>query len=287
MIRNNYYILLFLTVVSACETKNDKILFSSSRNGNSDIFIMDADGRNKVALTQTGLEEWSPAWINKTEISFLRQKGDSIFRIKLNLKTKEESKLRHPENCILDDKNILYSSSNQYQLYSCKSDIFIFNPENNELNNITENLNGQARYPSWSNDGKSVVFTSNHLGTNDVFLFEIDEEEIIQLTDSNSNNERGELSPDKKFLAYSSDYFEKGNQEILIKNLETDEIKNVSKSSGIELIVRFSKYGKKLYYGTNKDGNWEIYSYDLETEEQTRLTNNDEFDGDPRILKNK
>ena len=51
MIHNNYYILLLLLVISACETKNDKILFSSSRNGNSDIFIMDADGKNKTALT--------------------------------------------------------------------------------------------------------------------------------------------------------------------------------------------------------------------------------------------
>ena len=287
MTKKIFYILFLLLTLTACETSKETVLFSSSRNGNSDIFIMDTDGNNKTALTQTGLEEWSPTWINGTEISFLRQKEDSIFRVKLNLKTKEESKLKHPANCILDDKNILYSSSNKYQLYSCKSDMFLFNPENNELNNITENLNGQARYPSWSNDGRSVIFTSNHLGTNEVFLFEIDAEKIIQLTDSDSNNERGELSPDKKFLAYSSDYFEKGNQDILIKNLDNGEIKNISQSSGTELIARFSNNGKKLYYGTNKDGNWEIYSYNLETEKQIRLTNNAEFDGDPRILKNK
>jgi len=279
------YILCLLLTLTACETNKETVLFSSSRNGNSDIFIMDIDGKNKTALTQTELEEWSPTWINETEISFLRQKEDSIFRIKLNLKTKEESKLKHPVNCILDDKNILYSSTNEYQLYSCKSDIFLFNPENNKLNNITENLNRQARYPSWSNDGKSVIFTSNHLGTNEIFLFEIDTEKIIQLTDSDSNNERGELSPDKKFLAYSSDYFEKGNQDILIKNLETNEVKNISKSSGMELIARFSNNGKVIYYGTNKDGNWEIYLYDLGTESETRLTNNKEFDGDPRVFK--
>lgn len=130
-----------------------------------------------------------------------------------------------------------------------------------------------------------MIYTSNHLGTNEVFLYEIDTENIVQLTDSDSNNERGELSIDRKLLAYSSDYFEKGNQEILIKDLESGKIKNISKSSGMELISRFSKDGKSLFYGTNKDGNWEIYSYQLETENKTRLTNNKEFDGGTRILK--
>lgn len=285
MIKKTCYALLLLSIFTSCQTNNEKIIFSSSRNGNSDIFIMDKDGKNQNALTENKSEEWGPTWINENEISFLRQNKDSIFRIKLNLKTKKEFKLKHPENCILDDKNVLYSTSNSYQLYSCNNDIFLFNPNNNELKNIRETINGKARYPSWSNNGKSVIYTSNHLGTNEVFQYEIDTEKIVQLTDSDSNNERGELSTDGKLLAYSSDYFKKGNQEILIKDLESGKIKNISKSSGMELISRFSNDGKLLFYGTNKDGNWEIYSYDLETENKTRLTNNKEFDGDPRILK--
>lgn len=286
MVKKITCFLLLVLLLTAFKTNKEQILFSSSRNGNSDIYIMDSDGKNQTALTQNQFEEWGPTWINDNEISFLRQTKDSIFRIKLNLKTGEESKLKHPTNCILDDKNILYSTLTQNELYSCKDNIFIFYPKNNNLKNITENLNGSARYPSWSNDGNSVIFTSNHLATNELFLYNLDTEKILQLTDSDSNNERGELSPNGKLLAFSSDRFEKGNQDILIKNLENGNVKNISKGSGTELIARFSKNGKKLYYGTNKDGNWEIYSYDLETEKQSRLTNNAEFDGDPRILKN-
>ena len=280
-----FNILCLLLISTACETNNETILFSSNRNGNSDIFIMDSDGKNKTALTETEFEEWSPTWISESEISFLRQKEDSIFRVKLNLQTKEESNLDHPTNCILNDKNILYSRSNQNHLYSCNDDIFLVDPENIETYNITKKLSGQARYPSWSHDGKNVVFTSNHKGSNEVFLFEIDGGKLFQLTDSDSNNERGELSPDKKLLVYSSDYFESGNQEILIKNLETNEIKNISNSSGMELIARFSNSGKVIYYGTNKDGNWEIYSHDLKSGISKQLTTNDAFDGDPRVFK--
>lgn len=146
---------------------------------------------------------------------------------------------------------------------------------------------GIANYPSWSYDGKSLIFTSNHLENNQLFKYELDSKKAIQLTDSNANNERGELSPNGKLLVYSSDYFEKGNQDIVVKNLENGDIKNISESPGMELIAHFSNDGNKIYFGTNKDANWEIYAYDLNSENQIRLTNNKEFDGDPRILKNK
>ena len=274
-------------LISSCAQKKEILLFSSSRNGNSDIFIMDFKGENLKPLAQTEFEEWGSTWINENEISFLRQKEDSIYRIKLNIESKEETELPHPFNCILDDKNVLYSPSSQLQLYSCNNDIFLYDPTSKELKNITKNMNGNALYPSWSNDGNSIIFTSNHLGSNDLFIYEIQSTKVAQLTDSDSNNERGELSPNRKLLAYSSDHFEKGNQEIVLKDLKSGLIKNVSMSTGTELIARFSNDGNLLFYGTNNDGNWEIYSYNLRTDVKKRLTNVGEFDGDPRILKNK
>jgi Tol biopolymer transport system component len=281
-----YAILIISTLLLiACKTEQEAIIFSSGRNGNSDIFIMYADGSNQVSLSQNPFEEWAPTWINEDEITFLRQENDAIKRIKLNLNTREESRLEMPSNCNLDDKNVLYSAANQYELYSCKDDIFLLDTKTDEIGNITEKINGKALYPSWSQDGKSLVYTSNHLGTNEVFLFDIESRETRQLTDSKANNERGELSPDGKFLLFSSDEFEKGNQEIVLKNLETGDLENISDSPGMELIARFSANGKNIYYGSNKDGNWEIYSCNLETRVHTQLTVNNEFDGDPRILK--
>lgn len=283
--KKSYILLSLVLAAMSCKTDNEPIIFSSGRNGNSDIFMMDINGNNQIPLTQNTTEEWAPTWINENEITFLRQQNDSIVRVKLNLVTKGETKLEHPSNCILDDKNVLYSISNHYQLYACKGDIFIFDTKTNETTNITEKLNGTSLYPCWSNDGKSIIYTSNHLGTNEIFIFEMESQETTQLTDSDSNNERGELSPNRELLVYSSDFFEKGNQDVVVRNLETGEIKNVSNSSGMELIARFSANGEDIFYGSNKDGNWEIYSYNLATGNQIRLTTNMEFDGDPRILK--
>ena len=153
--------------------------------------------------------------------------------------------------------------------------------------NLTESLEGTAAYPSWGNGYNSVVFTSNHLGTNEIYRVNLSTDSLTQLTDSDSNNERGELSPNGELLVFSSDYFEKGNQDILIRTIGTSEIINISESQGTELIARFSKNGYNIYYGSNKDGNWEIYAYELNSKKTIRLTENQSFDGDPRVFRMK
>lgn len=279
--------LIFLVsiILISCKKNTETVIFSSSRNGNSDIFMMNADGSNQIALTKNETEEWGPTWINKNEISFLRQKKEGIQRIKLNLTTLKETEQKHPDICILDDKNILYHSLNSWQLFSCKNNIYIYNTKSLTTKNITKDFNKVAAYPSWSKDGKSILFTSNHLGTNDIFRYDLSSEKISQLTNSENNNERGELSPNGKLLVYSSDYLEKGNQDIILKDLATGALKNISSSPGFELIARFSSDGNGIFYGSNKNRNWEIYFYNLTNSETIQLTKNEAFDGDPRILK--
>ena len=285
MINQLTLLLSSFLLIASCADQKERLLFSSSRNGNSDIFVMDTNGEHKRALTQSNFEEWGPTWINESEISFLRQTEESIVRLRLNLNSNEESKLNHPPTCQLDDKNVLYFKG--LQTYMCKGDIYLFNSATSETINLTDTFEGVANYPSWSHDGKSIVFTSDHLGNNQLFEYDIDSKKLAQLTTSDANNERGELSPDRKSLVYSSDYFEKGNQDIVLKDLESGEVKNVTKSTGMELIARFSNDGKTIYYGTNQDGNWEIYAFDTITEKQTRLTEHNAFDGDPRIFKSR
>jgi len=45
MTRKFYFIVFLLVTLTSCETNKETILFSSSINGNSDIFIMDNDGK--------------------------------------------------------------------------------------------------------------------------------------------------------------------------------------------------------------------------------------------------
>jgi len=55
----------------ACPPFYDHIAFSSSRDGNSDIWVMGADGSNPVNLTNDEASSWGPAWSpDGTRIAF-------------------------------------------------------------------------------------------------------------------------------------------------------------------------------------------------------------------------
>jgi Tol biopolymer transport system component len=281
-------ILILSTILLATScTKVDKeqFLFSSSRSGSSDIYLMDIETLKAKPLTNTAYEEWGPTWINENELSFLRQEDKEIKRYKLNLNTGEESLLAHPEQCILDDKNVLYASQGSLQLYTCNGAIFLWDEKAETTINITKDLSGTSAYPSWSFDEKEIIFTSNQAGTNDIFKYDLLTQKSIQLTNSDSNNERGELSPDAKYIVYSSNKFNPRNQDLLLQNLETGTLENITNSEGNELISRWSANGKSIYFGINNDGNWELYIYNLQNKSTKRITDNTAFDGDPRVYK--
>jgi Tol biopolymer transport system component len=56
---------LFTVLVIGCSSsleKNGRIAFSSNRDGNTQIYVMDADGSNQTRLTSNSDIDWAPAW---------------------------------------------------------------------------------------------------------------------------------------------------------------------------------------------------------------------------------
>ena len=282
MKRHFLIFLLPMLVVCSCKVQSDRVLFSSGRHGNSDIFLMDSEGKILEQITDATSEEWSPVWINDNEISYLSQSGNTITIVRHNIQSKEKTIIPHPDNCLIDDKNMLYSPAGFQQLYSCNGEIYVTDQILEKTENMTANISGFANYPSWINENE-ILFTSNHEGSNNIYRLNLLTGILQNLTNSESNDERAEISPDGKSILYSSDRFEKGNQDIVIQNLMTKEITRVTATKGTELIGRWSKHHKRIYFGSNADGNWEIYGYILKKGTMKRLTENDQFDGDPRV----
>ena len=258
------------------------MLYSSSRDGNSNIYLMEGLYNHKP-ITTTALEEWSPRWYSNHEITFLRQEGKQITVVLLDLLTNVETKLPHPQNCVIDDKNIVYSPIQKRQLYTCDGNVYVIDSSMTEPLNLTAELDGTANYAEWVTEDQ-ICFTSNHEGNNEVYLYSIIDDELTNLSQHPANDERGDISPNGRYVVFSSNRFESGNQDIVMLDMKTKNTTNISRSRGTELIARWSKNSKGIYFGSNKDGNWEIYYYQLADGKKIRLTTDDAFDGDPRIF---
>lgn len=280
---------LFILALSAFLFSNhsneEMIIFSSGRDGNSNIYQMNADGQNLTQLTFGKTEKWSPRVLNKNEISYLEQKGEEILRFKLNLKTKEVTQLRQPENCILDDKNAGISPDRKKLLYECKGDIFISDLDGKKAVNLTQNNDSKNFKPVWFPDGQKIAFTTDRDGNREIYSMNLEGKDLENLTNHPANDEAPDVSPDGQKILFSSNRDGNNNQEIYVLNLKNKELKNISNSKDWELIARWNKTGMKIFFGTNRDKNWEIYVYDLRSKSVKNITKNAAFDGDPQILK--
>jgi Tol biopolymer transport system component len=212
----------------------------------------------------------------------MRQIQDSVFRFTQFMNTKRELGLAPLGNCYLDDKNVVYSKNVDFA-FSCGLELFLKKRNDSAFIKLNTGSRNTPNYLSWSFDGKKILYTDDLMGSNDVYAIDIETQNIENLTQSDSNDERGDLSPDGKLLVFSSNRHNPKDQDLFILNLETRAIENITNSSGYDLIGRWDLDGKSILFGSNKDGNWEIYRYILADKSTIRLTENDAFDGDPRV----
>lgn len=271
-----------LILCLSCSKSPSKILFSSNESGNSDIYMMQLDGTKRESLINSEKEEWGAVFSSPNIIQFLRQTDSIINRYEFNLITREEKKIVHPKECALDDKNGVFSGYG-IEAYTCNGALIVKDRDASIGKNYTKELGGVSNYLAWSFDNKSIIFTNNVTGNNDVYLLNVRTREIKNLTNHPANDERGEVSPDGKLLVFSSNRKNRTDQDLYILNLETKEIKNITNSKGNDLIARWTKDGKYIIYGSNKEGDWEIYRYTINDASTIKLTENNAFDGDPRI----
>lgn len=172
-----------------------QIAFLSDRNddGISEIYIMDADGKNIIQLTDPamagadgdGFPSWSP---DGTQIAFVRG----------------------------------FDSGTADQ----RNDIFTINTDGTGLTNISNNAAGVIDlFPAWSPNETQIAFSRSTGGVDgnfDIYLMNTDGTDVTQVTDGTDNDYVPAWSPDGSQIAFASDRehqndAEAGNFEIYLK----------------------------------------------------------------------
>lgn len=148
-----------------------KIVFTSNRDGSSNIYVMDDDGSNVQRLTFTespqvdGGPIWSP---DGTHIAFER------------------------------DTDAAKHKTNQ------KYDIFLMDADGSNVQQLTDDraLDGSC---TWSPDGRRIAFESTRNKGLDIYVMDIFTREVKQLTRNPGNRDSASdpsWSPNGKYIAY-------------------------------------------------------------------------------------
>lgn len=225
---------------------HSRIVFSSTRSGNPDIFIMNADGSGPTALTKDpqfeSFASFSPdgkrlvfsraapvtlpggGMTGKLQLHTMNVDGSDVKRVSATAGTEEEAAFSPDGTRLLFDSD----ATGTFQLY-------LMNVDGTGLQALT-NETTENRYPSWSPDGKKIVFGSQRTGNPELFLMNADGSNVVQVTTS-----PGAINSDP---AWSSD-------------------------------------GKTIVFASTRDGNAEIYTMNADGSDQRRVTNDATFDAGP------
>jgi Tol biopolymer transport system component len=168
---------------------NGKIAFVSRRDGNREIYEMNADGTNQTRVTnRTPFGISDPAWSpDGLKIAFASNRDGTE---KIYVMDADGSSEVRITNSQADDSQPAWSADGERIAFTRISDLNaeIANAEIYEMNadgtNQTKVTNSPAfdSEPAWSPDGSKIAFTSNRDGSEEIYVMNADGNDVIRLT---------------------------------------------------------------------------------------------------------
>jgi len=223
------------------------IVFESDRDGDWEIYIMKADGTDQQRLTFSDSADRFPSFhpgADKIIFESNRTGKNALYTIKFKEKEPVPTLLEIPG--------------------------FVLEPST-------------ARF---SPDGNKIIFsaiTSSQAFNFDLFLFDIQSNELTQLTDDPYRSHYASWSPDgEKFVFFSRRETNGEDDEIYILQIETDEVKRLTHWPKHNFCPAWSPRGDKIAYVTSMENcRPELYMMHVDGTGQKRLTFNEDGETQP------
>ena len=190
-----------------------QIVFRTTRDGDDEIYVMNADGSGQANLSRSSTtEERGPDWSpdgQRMALASLQGEILDIFVLPVNLtKTdgNQPSWMKLTGNSLGGDEYPDWSPDGTKLAFHSHRDgnweIYVMNADGSEQTRLTDNP-GEDTYPSWSPDGSRLVFNSAIVGYTDIYVINADGTELTQLTSDLAPEYDPSWSPDGSMIAFT------------------------------------------------------------------------------------
>jgi len=141
---------------------------------------------------------------------------------------------------------------------------------------------GAVNNPAWSPDGLTIAFSGSVGGITDLYLYDMQSEEITQLTNDKYADLQPTWSPDGRTIAFTSDRgpetdFDKltySRFQLAMLDVASRQVQVIPIFGNVKHInPQYGPGGKTLYFISDADGFSDVYQLGLEDGQVRRITN--------------
>lgn len=267
-----------------------KILFTSTVDGNYEIYSMDANGEARTRLTNNESTDYAFGWSpDGKQILYYSKTGDNneIWRmnedgtLKVNLTNHPSND--HTSDWSPDGKTIAFTSDRD----TAGADIYLMNSDGSNVRRLTYNR-AYCESPSWSLDGKQLIFTllikepedTSSSSNGELHIINIDGTNQKRLTYKKGYDSGADWSPDGKKIAFYGPS-EQGNFDIFLMDPDGGNITNLTDDETEDYSPSWSPDGKWITFTSGNSENYDVWIINLSTKEKRRLTSQPKRDETP------
>ena len=259
---------------------NGQIVFTSDRDGNLEIYVMNDDGTGQTNISNDPDDDFEPAWSpNGTKIAFISNRtgfleihimdadGSGVSQVTFNAGPETVAPDWSPNGT-----KLVYSKDNGTHLK-----LFSINTDGTGEAQLTS-TGGNNDFPSWSPDDEFIAFTDDS-SISDIHVLDLETFEVFALT-SGEDNEMPAWTVDGLQILY--DNATTGDSEIFILDFfDSPSPTQITTNLVEDHDPASSPNGTKIVFVKGENSAAEIYTMNFDGSGEVALTSNGAGDFEP------
>ncbi|RMF79995.1 MAG: hypothetical protein D6737_09610 [Chloroflexi bacterium] len=264
---------------------NSLSTFSSIRDVNWEIFVLDVRTGNSYNLTRNAASDRFPQWSpDGTKIAFHSNRHSGAARnFDIYVMDADGKNVQRLTTHEYDDAMPQWSPDgtmiayHSYDLRTGEWDIYVMNADGSNVRKVVGDLEtgvlSDESMATWSPDSTQIAFTSGPPRTTqtELYIVNIDGTNLRQLTDNDDHEWAPSWSPDGTQIAFQSDR-NGGNSDIYVYNLERDTVRQLTDLILIERAPEWLPDGSGILYEVLVATDYEIFVMNPDGSNKRRLT---------------
>ena len=149
-------------------------------------------------------------------------------------------------------------------------EIYVMSFPGQEIKRLTIH-DGQDAWPSWTADGKQLIFMSTRDSYPQLYRMNADGSGVARLLTSESSDTFPVVSPDGKRIAYVAQIFGTNDSDIFVANIDGSAATRLTET-GNNYQPTWSPDSMQIAFTSTRDGNYNIYTMSADGTGLKRIT---------------